>query len=191
MKLLPFKIVVAILSIVLVYALLFTERGWILHDRPVIAHMGSMKAPTDFDLTEALDDYGVHLVRVPSNYERFMRTYKAVRGVNEPFDWGKATDPAVGKSIREMGFFGMPFGWFNDLGDVVYVRNDREFVYAQLNRLGTAAVTKANGRDIFRGNFFPFWTHAWGWLWVAGVGLAVWLWFRAAAKRREELGLID
>lgn len=191
MRTLPFTIVVAILALVLAYSLFFTQRGWILHDRPVVAHLGSFKPPADFDMKEMLDDYGLHLVDKPSHYQAFMDTYKATHGVRKDWSLGDMSEAMVGRSIKEFGFFGMPFGWSSDLGDVVYVRNARETVYAQLNARGVAAVTRANGGDIFAGRWFPFWAHAWGWLWVAGVGLAVWLWFRAAAKRREELGLID
>lgn len=191
MRLLPFRIVVTVLALVLGYSMLFTPRGWILSTQPVIAHLGPIKQPADFDLTDTLDDYGIHLVRPISPYARFMNTYKAARGVYEPFSFGKASTPAMGYSIHEFGFFGMPFGWSTDLGDVIYVKDARETVYANLNARGLAAVNKANGRDVTEGNWFPFWAHAWGWAWVLGVGLAVWLWFRAAAKRREELGLID
>jgi hypothetical protein len=191
MRLLPFRIAVGVLALVLVVSLFGTERGWILHDRPVIAHLGEMTQPTDFNLTDVLDDYGVHLVLPRSNIEGSLRVLGAIAGIYTRTAEGETSRPAVGRSIREVGFLGMPFGWFDDLGDVIYVRNGREVVYAQLNARGLAAVNKANDGDVFAGRLFPFWAHAWGWLWVAGIGLAIWLWHRAQVRRREELGLID
>jgi hypothetical protein len=48
--------------------------------------------------------------------------------------------PAAGRSIKEISFFGMPFGWYDELGPVVYVENKYETIYAQLNSRGMAAV---------------------------------------------------
>jgi hypothetical protein len=84
----------------------------------------------------------------------------------------------------------MPFGWYDELGPVVYVENKYETIYAQLNSRGMAAVNRANNGDIFEGRIFPFWAHGWGWLWVVGLGIAIWLWLRVQAGRRAEEGLI-
>lgn len=190
MRLLPFISVSAMLAAVVVFSLLLSERGLILHDRPVVAHLGEIEQPADINLWRTLDDYGVHLVHPGRNIDRLLLGPNDERYSGDAAALGAATPPAVGRSIREIGFFGMPFGWFTDLGDVIYVRNRYETVYAQLNVRGLAAVNKANDRDVFAGNVFPFWVHAWGWLWVAGLGVAIWLWFRAQARRRAELGLI-
>jgi len=187
-RLLPFQIMVAVLVLVFVGALVGSNRGLILSDRPMIAHIAEIKPPRDFDLSEVLDDYGVHLVDPPGNVERYMLGRRTGDALAK--DPGKTSAPAAGRSIKEMVFLCMPFGWFADLGDVIYVRNDVETVYGQLNARGLDAVTRANGGDVFQRGFFPFWAHSWGWLWVAGLALTIWLWLRAQAKRREEEGLI-
>lgn len=188
-RLLPFQIVVTLLALVLVGALVGTDRGFFLSDRPMVAHIANITPPGDFDLSEVLDDYGVHLVHPPGNVAHYMLG----RGIGDSLwrdNHGKTSAPAAGRSIREMVFLFMPFGWFTDTGDVIYVRNDVETIYGQLNERGMAAVTRANNGDVFQKGIFPFWAHAWGWLWVAGLAVAIWLWLRAQAIRREELGLI-
>lgn len=192
-ELLPFKIVVAVLGVVLLYAMIGTERFWVLHDRPVIAHMTTIAGATESrDLVSELDDYGVHVARQPSKFEQFMLLYKLSRGIGpEPASFDHMTAPSIGYSIREIGFFGMPFGWYKEYGDVLYVHNDWGDIYSNLTDKGLAEINKANGRDVTKGNLFPFWNHMWGWFWVAGLGLAWWLWHRAQVRRREALGLID
>lgn len=190
-RLLPFRIAVAILAIVLIGALLGSERGMALVNRPVVAHLATIKQPPDLDLREVLDGYGLHVVRPGITALRMMGLTKPMPNFIRPSADDPMSEPAVGHSIREIGFFGMPFGWTADLGDVVYMQNSREYVYAPLNPEGVARVNAANGRNVFEGNIFPFWAHSWGWLWIAGLGLAFWLWHRAQVQRREELGLID
>jgi hypothetical protein len=192
-RLLPFQITVAVLALVFVGALVGTDRGLILSDRPMVAHIAAITPPGDFDLAEVLDDYGVHLVHPPGNVERYMLGQQTGDALARK-SYGKTSAPAAGRSIRELAFLCMPFGWFADSdfasGDVVYIRNDVETVYSELNARGREALTRANGGDVFQRGIFPFWAHAWGWLWVLGVGLAIWFWLRAQAKRREAEGII-
>ncbi|MBO9714670.1 hypothetical protein [Sphingomonas sp.] len=192
-RLLPFKIVVGVLALVLLYGLLGSPRYWVLHDQPVVAHMRAIKVPSELgDLTGEILAGGVQVRNRTSKAEQFLRVFRAAHGQTvAPASFANMTAPAVGYSIREIGFFGMPFGWYREYGDVVYVRNDWGTIYGPLEPPAMAAVNKANGGDVTQGNLFPFWNHCWGWLWVAGLGLALWLWHRAQVKRREELGLID
>lgn len=189
----PFKLLIGVLTLVLLWALFGSERLWVLNSRPMIIHRTSIKIPPQMtDLIAAIDYYGVHLPREPSKAERALRNLLNLNGIAAPIDsFDHMTDPAMGYSVREWGFVGMPFGYTTEEGPVVYVRNDWGTLYSPLTEKGIAQLNAANGRDVTKGGIYPFWTHLWGWAFVFGLGLAGWLWSRGNARRREELGLID
>jgi hypothetical protein len=56
LRLLPFLSLVGILAATIVFSLMLSERGLILSDRPVVAHLGTIGQPPDFDLGKMLDD---------------------------------------------------------------------------------------------------------------------------------------
>lgn len=63
-------------------------------------------------------------------------------------------------------------------------------VAAPLNEIGHAALDKANGRDLRATSMIPWWRHAWGCLFVAGIVRALWLWHRRTVRWRAENGYI-
>lgn len=189
MKLAGWKIVAGLLLVTLAAAMIFGNRPWALANQPMVTHLRAIKLPKDVDFVYELDSYGLHVQQSWSPWERLVEVTKVMHGVpmRQP-TFRDMTEPALGSSIREVSFFGMPFGWYRDMGDVVYVRNDWGAIYAPLVPATLARVNKENGGDVTQGNIFPFWLHLWGWLWIAGLGL---LWHRANVRRREALGLID
>jgi hypothetical protein len=92
--------------------------------------------------------------------------------------------------MREWAFLGMPFGFYTENGHVLYVRDNWQTIYIPLSDKGVEALASANGHDVTKGYIYPYWTHLWGWLFAAGIGLAVYLWLRRAARIREEEGII-
>lgn len=186
----PFGALATVLLLILLTSMIFGNRSIILGDRPVISHLGEIRQPTDFDLAENLDDYGLHVVQPVSLIESQLWQVGRLFGLMPGYNPGEATTPAAGRSIKEFGFFGMPFGWKTDMGNVIYSRTNQTVVYFQLNERGTEMLTKANGGDIYEGKMFRFWQHTWGWLWVLGLAIAVWMWLRIQAQIREEQGLI-
>lgn len=192
MKDLPLKLVAGALVLVLLWAMLGSERYLVLSNRPMIVHLTDIKTgPEMGDLVAELDSYGVHLPRQPGKFERFaIASLVANGGTLKPASFDHMSAPAIGYSVREWGFFGMPFGFYTEYGHVLYVRNDWGTIYAPLTPEGIEKVNRTNGRDVTRGAFYPYWAHLWGWAFVAGLGLAVYLWLRRAARRREEEGII-
>lgn len=190
MRWLPFGVLSAVLLFVLLTSMMFGNRAIILGERPVISHLGEIRQPTDFDLPAILDGYGLHVVQPVSLVEAQLWQVGRLFGLYRPWREGEATPPAAGRSIKEFGFFGMPFGWKTDMGNVVYSRTDSTVVYFQLNERGTEFLTKANGGDIYADKWFRFWQHTWGWLWVLGLAIAIRIWLGIQAQRREEQGYI-
>ncbi|ATY32665.1 hypothetical protein CVN68_12335 [Sphingomonas psychrotolerans] len=90
-----------------------------------------------------------------------------------------ARRPRYGYSVREWTFLGMPFGWWTEYGYVLYAEDRYELVEVPLADSVAARFRKEVGRDMGQGFFFPFWAHAWGWLY-----------YRSVVRRRAELGLI-
>lgn len=189
----PFRVAVTAFVLALVSAVLFSERYIVLQSRPAIGHLASVKIPPELgDTIGALDDYGVHMQRERSKFENMLRAANTILGhPPKPDSFDNMTAPAIGYSIREWAFLGMPFGYSTEYGHVLYVRNDWGVIYSPLTDGGWAQLDKANGRDLRAGNFFPFWLHIWGWGVVLLGLLTVWLWHRGNVRRREALGLID
>jgi hypothetical protein len=191
MKDLPLKLLVGALALMLLASLTLSERYFVLSDRPMVVHIAAIKtSPEMAGMVGTLDEYGVHLRREPSKLEAVAVLGQAVNGTLKPDNFRHMTDPAFGYSVREWSFFGMPFGFYTEYGNVLYVRNDWGTIYAPLTPEGLEKVNRTNGRDVTSGNLFPFWAHLWGWVFVAGLGLAIWLWLRRSARKREEEGLI-
>jgi hypothetical protein len=97
--------------------------------------------------------------------------------------------PKFGYSVRETTFLGMPFWYSTEYGHVLFFSSDWGVVAAPLNTVGQAALDKANGRDL-RAGMIPWWKHLWGWLFLAGLALAIWLWHRRTVRWRTENGYL-
>lgn len=190
MRWLPFTAVTCLVVGVLWFALFFTERSWTFAERPVVASLDKVAADPEGVFRKSLDDYGLHLVRPQTMFDILVNGRKLPPDEDDSYNPGKPGQLFAGRSIREYGVLGMPFGWSTEYGDVVYYRTDRETVYSALNAYGHEQARRANGGDVFQGTTFPFWMYLWGWLWVAGVALAIWLWLRVQAKIREETGIL-
>jgi hypothetical protein len=113
----------------------------------------------------------------------------AGRAPMPPVDY-RAPRPRYGYSIREVTFLGMPFGWYTEMGYALYTDDRWELVVAKLIDPAEVEFRKEIGRDPTQGFLFPFWAHAWGWLYVAALATWGWLFHRAVVRRREELGII-
>ena len=190
---LPFKLVVGALVVIVAGSILFSERFIVLQNRPAIAHLSSVRIPPELgDSIGALDSYGVHLRREHSKFETMLRAANTMLGhPPAPDSFANMTEPALGYSVREWSFLGLPFGYSTEYAHVLYVRNDWGTIYSPLTPQGWEMLDKANKRDLKTGNLFPFWMHLWGWgVVLLGLG-ALWLWHRGNVRRREEYGLID
>jgi len=190
---LPFWLAATAMALMLLGSIFFSGRFIVLSDPPVIAHLSAVKIPPELgDMVGVLDEYGVHLQRRRSRVEIALTNAQRLSGAQlEPSSYGNMTEPMIGYSIREWGFLGMPFGWKREYGTVLYVKNDWGMLYSELKPGAWDVINKANGRDVTRDGFFPFWNHIWGWLFILGLIGAWWLWQRGNDRRREDLGLID
>jgi hypothetical protein len=189
------KILAGVLLVALPVILLLSERDWVLSDqRKAVADVAAIPANSSgallSDLDRIVDYFGVHVPHPPTKAEQLYQIL-VLAGRAPPANHADVYQrPRYGYSIREFSFLGMPFGWFSEYGFVLYTRDRWEMVEAPLNKDGAARLRKEVGRDLGAGFFFPFWAHAWGWLYVAAVALFGWLYYRAAERRREELGII-
>lgn len=179
-----------VLGLVLIYGLLFSGRHMQLADRPVVVHMADIHIPAEMPhLMESITDEGVHVPKA-QNWVGFALGQGLMGAPLDTVSGGKMGQPAVGYSVREISFFGMPFGFYTELGDVIYVSNQFETVYGTPLPEVIATLDKANGREVMKGGFFPFWNFLWGWLWVAGLAAGIWIYMKILADKRTEMGLI-
>ncbi len=187
-----FSLVAGVLAILLLYALILSDRYWVAASRPTVDALAEVKVPPELgDMISAIDDYGVHIERVPSKVEQYIAIKRAQYGVAQgAASHANMSAPRLGYSVRETTFLGMPFWYTAEYGHVLYFNSDWGVVAAPLNDLGFAALDKANGRDMRATSMIPWWSHLWGWLFVAGLGLAIWLWHRRTVRWRTENGLI-
>ncbi|MCH7860947.1 MAG: hypothetical protein IH998_04480 [Proteobacteria bacterium] len=186
------KLLCAVLLLVLAGALLLSDRYWVAANRPVVDDLAEVKVPPELgEMISAIDAYGVHIQRVPSKAEQYVAIKRASYGLEAPApSYANMSAPRFVYSVREATFLGMPF-WYNvEYGHVLFFRSDWGVVAAPLNEVGHAALDKANGRDLRATSGVPWWSHVWGWLFVAGVGLALWLWHRRTVRWRAENGYI-
>lgn len=187
-----FSLVAGALAILLLYALVFSDRYWVAASRPTVDSLGEVKVPPELgDMISAIDDYGVHIERVPSKAELYLAMKLAQYGVRKQIaSHDNMSAPRLGYSVRETTFLGMPFWYAADYGHVLYFSSDWGVVAAPLTDIGFTALNKANGRDLRATSMIPWWSHLWGWLFVAGLGLAIWLWHRRTVRWRAENDLI-
>lgn len=182
------------LIVVLAVILLMSNRDWVLSDqhRAVadIAALPEGQGEILSDLERIVRGYGVHVPLEPTKAQKLYQ-FLVLAGRVPPAQIGTDYErPRYGYSVREWTFLGMPFAWYTEYGFVLYSNNRWELVETPLIDAGHEMLMKEVGRDLRQGFFFPFWAHAWGWLYVAAVALYGWLYHRAIVRRREELGII-
>jgi|ERR1044072_276840 hypothetical protein len=192
MKDLPLKLVAGALVLVLLWAMLGSERYLVLSNRPMIVHLSNIKTgPEMGDLVGELDSYGIHLPRHPGKLETMGWLAMVAKGYRpNPASLDHMSPAALGYSVREVSFFGMPFGFYTEYGHVLYIRNEWGTIYAPLSGEGLEKVNRVNGRDVTKGYIYPYWAHLWGWAFVAGLAFGVFLWLQRAARKREQDGII-
>lgn len=174
--------------------LLMSNRDWVLSDqhRAVadVAALPEGQGEILSDLERLVGRYGVH---VPHNPTKAQQLYQllvlAGRAPPARIDPGYQR-PRFGYSVREWTFLGMPFAWYSEYGFVLYSNNRWQLVETPLIEAGNDMLMQEVGRDLRQGFFFPFWAHAWGWLYVAAVALYGWLYHRAIVRQREALGIM-
>jgi hypothetical protein len=187
------KILAALLIVTLVVTLLISRRDWVLSNSPTVDHVSDIpegKGAILSNLDAAIDDEGVHFVHPPTKAEILYAMLAAAGRLPQPPAESHYARPRYGYSIREITFLGMPFGWYTEMGYVLYTDNRWELVEGQLVPSWEAEFRKELGRDPKQGFIFPFWAHVWGWAYLAGIALWGWLFHRAIVRRREELGMI-
>ncbi|MEP9357912.1 hypothetical protein [Sphingomonas sp. KR3-1] len=192
MKDLPLKLLVGALLVVLIGSATFSNRYWVLASQPRVDDLVDVKVPPELgDMVSAIDAYGVHLEREPTKFERYVTMQKALIGIERPVpSYANMSTPKFGYSVRETTFLGMPFWYAREYGHVLFFSSDWGVVAAPLTEVGQAQLDKANGRDLRATSMIPWWEHLWGWLFLAGVGLAIWLWHRRTLRWRAENGFI-
>jgi hypothetical protein len=189
---LPLKLLVGVLVIVLICSATFSSRYWVLTNQSTVDELAVVKVPPELgDFVSAIDAYGLHLERQPSKFERYVTMQKALIGIERPVpSYANMSAPKFGYSVRETTFFGMPFWYTAEYNHVLFFSSDWGVVAAPLSEIGQAQLDKANGRDLRATSMIPWWEHLWGWLFLLGVGLAIWLWHRRTLRWREENGII-
>jgi len=174
--------------------LLMSSRDWVLSDQHrAVADVGALPQGSGemlANLGQLVHDYGVHVPHPPTKAESLYQLLVLAGRAPPARITGEYARPRYGYSVREWSFLGMPFGWYSEYGYVLYSRNRWELVETPLGPEGHAQLMQEVGRDLRQGFFFPFWAHAWGWLYVAAVALYGWLYHRSVVRRREALGLI-
>jgi len=190
---LPTIVVASVLVVSLFLIALFGHRPIVLAQSPAVMHVGSATIPPELgDMIGVIDEYGVHVPLPPSKADLALAHWGMLAGFRpQPASYANMTAPAVGYSVQEWTFLGLPFGWSKSDGNVLYVSNDWGKLYAPMYPKTWETINKANGRDVTKATIYPFWNHTWGWLFVLALGLVAWLWRRGTARRREDLGLID
>jgi hypothetical protein len=189
---LPLALVGGALVLALLGALLLSDRYWVASSRPTVDALAEVKVPPELgDMLSAIDDYGIHIQRVPSKAEQYIAIKRAEYGIDAPVpSYAHMSAPKLGYSVRETTFLGMPFWYETQYGHVLFFSSDWGVVAAPLTDIGQAALDKANGRDLRATSMVPWWNHLWGWLFLAGLALAIWLWHRRTVRWREENGII-
>ncbi|MES2988537.1 MAG: hypothetical protein V4808_11580 [Pseudomonadota bacterium] len=189
------KIIAGVLIVALPVILLMSDRHWFLSDQHrAAAHVADIPPEAKGELLTDLERIvlyqGVHVIREPTKAEMLYRLL-AIAGRVPPARIDFNNDPLrYGYSVREWSFFGMPFGWYEEYGYVVYTQNRQQLIMAPLFPGADAQLMKEAGRDLKQGFFFPFWAHTWGWLYVALLALWGWLYHRSVVKWREAEGII-
>jgi len=187
------KLLCGVLGLVLCGALLLSDRYWVAANRSTIDELADVKVPPELgDMIAAIDAYGVHIERVPSKAEQYIGIKRAQYGLGqEPVpSYANMSAPKLGYSVRETTFLGMPFWYTVEYGHVLFFSSDWGVVAAPINDIGNAALDKANGRDLRATTMIPWWRHIWGWLFLAGVALAILLWHRRTLRWRAENGYL-
>ena len=189
---LALKLVACALLLTLVASLLLSDRYWVLASRSMIDDVAEVKVPPELgDMISQIDDYGLHVRREPSKLTRYLDMERARLGLEAPVpSYANMSAPKLGYSVREMTFLGMPFWASPEYGHVLFFSSDWGAVAAPLNEHGFAQLDKANGRDLRATSLIPWWRHLWGWLFVLGLALALWLWHRRTVRWREENDII-
>lgn len=189
---LALKLVAGALLLVLAWALLLSDRYWMAASRPTIDDLAEIKVPPELgDMISDIDAYGLHIRREPSKVERYLDMERARLGFEAPVpSYAHMSAPRLGYSVRETTFLGMPFWYASEYSHVLYFSSDWGVVAAPLNEIGFAALDKANGRNLRASSTIPWWNHLWGWLFLVGLALALWLWHRRTVRWREENGII-
>ena len=184
------------LVVALIAALLGSDRDWFLSDQyRAVAHVADIPRDRQGALLGQLEGIvqsgGVHIPRLGPKAERIVFAALGITHAPLTSELDQADYwPKLGYSVREISFLGMPFGYFTDMGPVVYTESRWELVAAPLVDQAWTQFDKEVGRDLRRGFFYPFWRHCWGWLFVAGIALWGWLRHRWVVGMRAEQGLI-
>lgn len=186
------SLVCGALALVLLGALVFSDRYWVAASRPTVDELAEVKVPPELgDMIAAIDAYGVHIQRVHSKAEQYIAIKRAQYGLGaEAPSYANMSAPKFGYSVRETTFLGMPFWYTTEYGHVLFFSSDWGVVAAPLNPVGQAALDKANGRDLRATGMIPWWKHLWGWLFLAGLAFAIWLWHRRTVRWRAENGYL-
>jgi hypothetical protein len=188
------NILAGVLIAALPIILLLSPRDWFLSDqRRAVADMAAVpEGPGEIlsNLPAIVAHEGVHVPRFGTKAEQIYRVLASVGQVPPPRIDFDTQRPRLGLSIREISFFGMPFGWWTEYGRVLYAEDRYELVAAPLTDEAWTRFDKEVGRDLASGWIFPFWAHGWGWLYLAGIALWVWLNHRKVLREREALGMI-
>lgn len=98
--------------------------------------------------------------------------------------------PRLGYLVREFNFFAMPFYASRDPGFAIYTVTDGRLQVQPLDDAGLDLLAQQAGKRLESGYVFPFWYHAWGWLFVIGLLIVAGLELRANTRHRAALGIM-
>ena len=163
--------------------LLLSNRPLIIGNMPNIVAGTSIPQPAArADASAVLDDYAVHVPKL-RHAALVLQRFGLARDV--PVDEAAPHPLAFGYSIVETDILGMPFWVRTDQGYVIYDETPYEFravpvLPVNIKALGISVADTTPGWQL------PWWSHLWGWLFVAAVG-GLGLFQLGAIRRRRQV----
>ena len=164
-----------------------SERPLIIGNMPDIV-TGESATATRPDAARIIDEYGVHVLKLRHPPLLLGLAAVVVRDGSDPKK--HETRPLhFGYSLIETDLLGMPFWVRRDLGEVLFYDEAQEFVAVEANDYNLKSMGMTPGTPITEQGF-AWWTHLWGWLFVAAAGGYGLFELGATRRRRTAEGMI-
>jgi hypothetical protein len=173
------RIALGLLALAFLAVFLVSDREWGLTSAPRVEHLDTLPDDPALAPVRRYTEFGSGVLPYTSR-ERSRRAAAAREG-RPPIK--------VGFAIREVSILRVPLWASDEYGLVTYFERAEGYRIALMSEEQVALLERLSGRS-YAGRSFALWRHLWGWLFV--LGLIAWylLHRRAAAKWREETGII-
>ena len=172
----------AVAMLMILVALVVSARPVTLANLPDVVPVAAIP---DQALAERLvDESGYSAYLVP--HSRVRPAFVAAAG-NGSYAAGPI---ALGWSVRQIGFLGLPMFATREIGPVLYRTQGDRYRAWPIADEGLATLRARYGEGFGRGVLYRLWLTSWGLIAVVAVALFGWLELRRQTRRRERLGLI-